>query len=215
MNSLVKQADELLRGHDFEYAVCGGLAIDMFLGHESRRHGDIDILAFWAERDKIIEYMQSKGYEVYEMLGGGKCHHIIDINNQMRVKRNIFCVNDNCELVQLYNTSDTDIYYIDFKHIGQTKLNYIEFLFNDKSDTYFLYARNHDIKLSLDKAILFSDGIPFLAPEMCLLYKSTDINREGYRQDYEKAMAKMTVEQKLWLNNALVSLYPDGHEWIV
>ena len=101
MNALVKQANELLQGQPFEYAVCCGMAIDMFLGYESRRHGDIDILAFYPDRDKIIKYMQSIGYEVYEMLGGGKCHHITDTENQLIAKNNIFCTKGNCELVHL------------------------------------------------------------------------------------------------------------------
>lgn len=215
MNPLVKQANELLQGQPFEYAVCGGLAIDMFLGYESRRHGDIDILAFYPDRDKIIKYMQSMGYEVYEMLGGGKCHHITDTENQVVAKNNIFCTKGNCELVHLYPTSEKDVYFMDFEHIGLTSLNYVEFLFDEKSDTEFLYRRNHNIRLALDKAILFADGIPFLAPEVCLLYKSTDVQREGYQQDYEKATEKMSEEQRLWLNTSLIAMYPDGHKWIV
>ena len=186
----------------------------MFLGYESRKHGDIDILAYWTDRNGIIEYMRNKGYEVFEMLGGGKTHRITDINNQMYQKRNIFCIKDNCELVQFWDTSEKDIYFIDFKHIGLTKLNFVEFLFNDKSDTDFLYARNKDIKRSLDKAVLFSEGIPYLAPEICLLYKSTDITREGYQHDFEEAFGKMSDEQRDWLNHALSIMYPDGHRWI-
>ena len=214
MNTLIVEANELLRGQAFEYAVCGGFAIDLFLGYESRKHGDIDILAYWKDRNAIIEYMQSKGYEVFEMLGGGKCHRITDINNQMYQKRNIFCSKDNCELVQLWETSEEDILFIDFKHIGQTNLNYVEFLFNDKSDTDFLYARNHDVRRTLDKAVLFADDMPYLAPEICLLYKSTDITREGYQHDYEKAFEKMSDDQRDWLNRALNIMFPDGHRWI-
>lgn len=214
MNELIKEANKLLNNHSFEYAVCGGFAIDLFLDNESRKHGDIDISAYWKDRNAIIEYMWSKEYEVFEMLGGGKVHRITDINDQMYLKKNIFCQKDNCELVQLWDTAESDIYYMDFKHTGLTKLNYVEFLFNDKSDTDFLYARNKDIKRGLEKAVLFADGVPYLAPEICLLYKSTDIMREGYQQDYEKAFEKMSKEQRDWLNYALYTMYPEGHKWI-
>ena len=56
--SLVSQANELLKAGGFEYAVGGGQAIDLFLGYESRTHGDIDIIAFWKDRDMIIQFMQ-------------------------------------------------------------------------------------------------------------------------------------------------------------
>ena len=82
MNRLVEEANTLLQGQDFSYAICGGFALDLFLGYESRVHGDIDVLAFWEDREKIITFMQSKGFCVFEMLGGGKVHRITDIRKQ-------------------------------------------------------------------------------------------------------------------------------------
>lgn len=40
MNQLIRQANELLRNHGFEYAFCGGWAIDLFIGKETRNHGE-------------------------------------------------------------------------------------------------------------------------------------------------------------------------------
>ena len=118
------------------------------------------------------------------------------------------------DLIQLSATDEAGIYYINFRNTGQTKLDFIEFLFNSRNDTDFIYARNNEIKRALDKAILKNEGIPYLAPEVCLLYKSTDIIREGYQSDFDKAIVKMTDEQKDWLNDALIKTYPEGHEWI-
>ena len=76
----------------------------------------------------------------------------------------------------------------------------------------FEYARTREIKRELNKAILFSDGVPYLSPEMCLLYKSTDTEREGYQQDFELACKAMNSEQREWLKNALLRLNPQGHK---
>ena len=59
------------------------------------------------------------------------------------------------------------------------------------------------------------ENIPYLSPEICLLYKSTDTERKGYQQDYDLSIQKMNTEQKQWLNNALEVIYPDGHKWMV
>ena len=214
MNTLILQANEILRNQQFEYAFCGGYAIDLFLGFESRIHGDIDISAYWKNRNNIIEHMWKLDFLVYEMLGEGKAHHITDIENQKMIKRNIFCFQDTCDLIQLSATDEAGIYYINFRNIGQTKLDFIEFLFNSRNDTDFIYARNNEIKRALDKAILKNEGIPYLAPEVCLLYKSTDITHEVNQKDFDKAIVKMTDEQKDWLNDALIKTYPEGHEWI-
>ncbi|MEA4831530.1 MAG: hypothetical protein VB118_02800 [Oscillospiraceae bacterium] len=213
MNYLIKQADELLKNHGFEYAFCGGWAIDLFIEAETRKHSDIDIHAYWQERNTIILYMQSLGFEVYEMLGGGMAHHITDIYNQIKSKRNIFCCKPDCELVCLSPEDKDGICGINFQHIGQTKLNFLEFLFNDKSENTLIYARNHEIKQPLTEAILYSDNIPYLSPEFCILYKSNDTERDGYQHDYYTAMTKMNEHQKQWLINALDTMYPQGHKW--
>lgn len=148
------------------------------------------------------------------MCGGGVAHFITDIDNQLKLKRNIFCFKDSCELIKLEPTNEKDMYFIDFDSKGQTKLDFIEFLFNDKDENNFLYARNKNIKLQLTNAILHNKNIPYLAPEMVLLYKSTDIEREGYQLDYNLAIEKMSNTQKIWLKNALTMLNPTGHKWV-
>ncbi len=214
MNDLIIQAIALLNNNGFEFAICGGFAIDLFLNEETRTHGDIDILAYWNERDIIIEFMQSKGWQVYELCGGGKAHHITNVKQQFCYKRNIFCIKSGCSLVELKFADEKDMYWVDFSHIGQKKLDFIEFLFNDKEDGYFLYARNKNITRELSEAILFKDGVKYLAPEIVLLYKSTDIKREGYQADFNYAITKMSMPQKLWLLDALNIMFPDGHEWL-
>ncbi len=218
MHPLIEKAAAILSENNFEYAFCGGFAIDLFLGYESRRHSDIDVLAYWNDRNAIILHMQSLGFRVYEMLGEGKAHHITDILDQRCVKRNIFCLRDGCEMARLSPTEEGDgIVSVHFSPVGLRRLNFLEILFNDKADGCFLYARDHRIRREMDKVILYyrsgDRAIPYLAPEFCLLYKSTDTEREGYQQDFDRASAKMDGEQKEWLQNALERLYPEGHKW--
>lgn len=214
LNRLIIEANDLLKSGGFEYAFCGGQAIDLFLGYESRLHSDIDICSYWSDRDRIILFMQSQGFYVYEMLGSGRAHRITDISRQMYIKRNIFCYKESCPLVKIYPHDDNDCCFIEFFHIGQTEFDFIEFLFNDRSETQFEYARNREVKREIGKVVLFSDGIPYLSPEICLLYKSTDTEREGYQQDFELAYHAMNLEQREWLKDALVRMYPQGHKWL-
>ena len=213
MNRLIEEANALLQGQDFSYAICGGCALDLFLGYETRTHGDIDILAFWEDRETIISYMQSQGFLVYEMLGGGKVHRVTDIWIQEKLRKNIFCCTEDCELVRLHDTEEKDVYWLDFQHTGLSKLNYIEFLFNEKTENEFVYVRDNRIKRKLESAILQKDGIPYLSPELCLVFKSTDIEREGYQQDFELTVERLNGEQRTWFEKAMEMLYPEGHKW--
>lgn len=214
VNELIIKANELLKNGGFEYAFCGGFAIELFLNRTICKHGDIDVSAYWNDRDKIILYMQSLGWNVFEMCGSGIAHHITDVKFQIKAKRNIFCFKDGCSLVKLSPHGETDMYYLDFDHSGQTKLDFIEFLFNNRNADSFLYARNENISLPIKKAILTRDGIPYLAPELVLLYKSTDPDREGYQLDYDSVKAEMSVEQRDWLQVALKTMNPSGHKWL-
>ncbi len=214
MNDLIMNVKTLLSDKGFEFAICGGLAIDLFLNQETRIHGDIDILAYWNERDIIIKYMQSNGWQVYELCGGGKAHHITNVKEQFCYKRNIFCVKPECTFVKFKLSDEKDMYFIEFFHIGQKKLDFIEFLFNDKVDGHFLYARNKKIRRILSEAILYCEDVAYLAPEIVLLYKSTDIERAGYQKDFDNVIVKMNTLQKQWLIDALKTMYPDGHKWL-
>ncbi|MHB1153777.1 MAG: hypothetical protein ACYCWE_08850 [Eubacteriales bacterium] len=106
-----------------------------------------------------------------------------------------------------------NIYRCEIDHIEQTSLDYIEFLFNKRTENEFIYSRNHDIRLHLSKAILCQDGIPYFAPELALLYKSTDLKRKENRQDFESVFPHLSCDSKEWLRKALITAFPDGHEW--
>ena len=114
MNELIKEINGMLKNHVFEYAFCGGYAIDLFLNKQTRPHGDVDVMTYRKYRDDIIVYMQSIGYTVYEMIGDGKAHLISDISDQFKIKRNIACVKENSPKAVLTKTEKQDIFYIDF-----------------------------------------------------------------------------------------------------
>jgi len=214
LNRLIPEADELLKNGGFEYAFCGGQALDLFLGYESRVHGDIDVCVFRNDRDRIIRYMLAQGFFVYEMLGGGRARQVTEASRPIRENSNLFCFLEGCRLVRTYPPDEDGCCWMEFFHIGQTRLDFIEFLFNSKTPDAFEYARNREITLDPGKAVLFRDGIPYLAPELCLLYKSTDTEREGYQQDFELASRAMDPSRLEWLRHALLREYPDGHPWL-
>ncbi len=213
-HELLTALRDLLSPAPFRWAVCGGWAIDLFCGVPHRAHGDVDVQVFWPERDQVIRFMQERGFTVYEMLGNGLVHRVTDLRDQRCMKRNIFCVLPDCELVTLYPQAERDMFLMDFSHQGQSALNYVEFLFNHQENGDLVYARNQAIRLPLERALLRRDDLPFLAPEMTLLYKSTDTAREVNLQDLRSALPRMDEKQCQWLRQALITAYPDGHPWL-
>jgi hypothetical protein len=56
------------------------------------------------------------------------------------------------------------------------------------------------------------DGIPYLAPEIALLYKSRN-RREADEADFRAAQRTLDAEQREWLRSALGKTSP-GHAWL-
>jgi hypothetical protein len=55
------------------------------------------------------------------------------------------------------------------------------------------------------------DGIPYLTPEVVLLFKAK-ANREKDRADFAGALPLLTAAQRAWLDDALALVHP-GHPW--
>jgi hypothetical protein len=213
MNKLVLECYDMLSGCEFDYAFCGGHAMDIHLGQTTRPHGDIDLSAWWEDRNKIISFMQSQDWIVYEAMGGGKIHLITNTDDQKLIKLNIFCVKGGCSFFHA-ELIENDVYQCEIDHAEQKNLDYIEFLFHKRDADNFMYSRKSEIRRELVKAILHKGDLSYFAPELVLLYKSTDLLREENRQDFEMMLSHLKDESKEWLQRALITVFPDGHEWI-
>ncbi|MCL2508438.1 MAG: hypothetical protein FWF05_04610 [Oscillospiraceae bacterium] len=196
-----------------DYAVCGGYAIDLFLGQKTRPHKDLDVAVYREDRDAIVQRMLNDGWDMYEPCGCAFLHKIGGVETQKRIKSNIWCVRpDNAHYK--FTAHEKDMFAVEFDGSEQTDLDFIELLFNDRRDGEFLYAKNKDIKMKLDSAVIKVKEIPYLTPELVLLYKSTMSESPDYQLDFENASMKMNEEQRAWLNGALIRMFPRGHKWI-
>ena len=210
---IINQLNTFMKNMLVDYAICGGHAIDIFVGKETRQHKDLDVAVFWDERNKIIDYMLKDKWDIYEPCGNDLFHKIIEINEQKRIKSNIWCVKPENKHYS-FTKNKNKMYTVDFDNSVQIELDYIEFLFDTRRDGYFLYRRNQDIMLKIDDAILYKNNIPYLAPEFVLLYKSTSVGFESNQQDFENALIKINEKQLAWLYNVLKIMFPKGHEWL-
>ena len=211
MNQILLEANNFLSLGSFDYAICGGFALDLFTNTDMRIHSDIDISVFTKDKNKIFSYMKENKWKTYEFYGQGIVR-LISAENECQGSRNFMCIKENCEIVKFYQSDKGDSYFIhEFDDTGMRSFNYIEFLFNESKSGDFVFSQF--ISREMDKAILTRDAMPYLSPELVLLYKSENPERKSNQYDYEKTIAKMNSEQINWLNNSLDSLYSDGHVW--
>ena len=214
MHYLLTATNDLMKNANVPWAVCGGFALDMFLDKDTRTHGDIDICVFEKDRKNIFHHMLQNNWLVYEFRGNGKVRPL-DVASASEPGRNLMCTNGECDIVKFYPCDEEGLLWYEFFHTGIKEFYYLEFLFNTIAENNFVFDKNKGIHREISKAILFNEGIPFLAPEIVLLYKSTQSEKAEYNFDFQQVFSHMNNEQKSWFSQSLDVLYPGGHMWKV
>ncbi len=210
---IITELTKLFENAPFSWTVCGGYALDLFLDQDTRTHGDIDICLLEQDRTAALQHMLNHGWQVYEFRGQGKVRPL----NHAAVSEaghNLMCVKDDCDLVKFYPCEEEGIFYHQFFHTGLQKLNYLEFLFSTADGAQLLINQQAKLQRELSKAFLVKDDIPYLAPEIALLYKASDADRAENQQDFQVTYPHLNSEQQAWFGHVLKALYPSGHPWL-
>ena len=195
-----------------EYAVCGGHAIDLFLGNKTRPHKDLDVAVFWEDRDRIIRFMLHTGWWVFEPCGGRRLHRIRSVADQRRARDNLWCVAPENGHYK-FRWCGKGRYTARQDGAEQGCLDFVEFLFNRREEGDFLYDKNPVVRMKLGRAIQRKDGIPYLAPELVLLYKSSSPDNPCYQLDFQNAAPQLGCEALEWLGRALHNMHYGAHAW--
>ena len=97
-------------------------------------------------------------------------------------------------------------------HTYDSDNNHVEFLLNEKIGPDWVFRRNKDIKRAIPALSMHTaEGIPFLGPEIILLYKAGQ-GRERDELDMQQARNHLVGSRLQWLSDALEVHLPD-HPW--
>ncbi len=166
---------QILTANEIPWAVAGGWALDLFLGCRTREHADLD-LAIWRADQERLQAALARGWA---------CEVV-----------------DNATLRPWHAGEwlSLPIHEIHARPVSGDQPP-LELLLNERDDTAWIYRRNPKVRRELDRAILVRNGIPFLAPEIVLLYKSK-VPRPTDEADFRVALPALTTEQRDWLRLA-------------
>jgi hypothetical protein len=217
MEKIISQAYAFLNNRGFDWSICGGAAIDLFLGRQTRTHKDLDVAVFWEDRNAIIKLMLRSDWRVFQACGGGVVQELNRKQDELFEKRNLFCFTANEDRVKLEPIGH-ERYRFGLENLEQRDFTYVEFLFNKRDDGQFHLPGKKNIKRELNKAILSSsDKLSYLAPEIVLFYKSSYLegtDAADHNLDFDVSLPCFNTEQKQWLRAALEAEYPVSHVWL-
>ena len=199
MNDILSALNGLLRDAGIDWAVCGGWAIDLFLGRTTRVHGDLDLSVPERDRALIERLMRDRGWLVYEFRGQGRLRPLND-GAPSEPGRNLMCLREGCELVSFWPCHEPGMVLHEWHSEGLRTLNYMEFLFRGREPFFGRRA---------DQAIIRVEGIPCLAPEVVLRWKADQPERDVNRADMQAVLPRLDKEARAWLMEAL----PPAHPW--
>jgi len=233
MNNAILQAHDLFKTAGFDYAICGGFALDMFAGKEIREHGDFDILVYKEDKHRAVQFMLDKGWDVFGRFAENGSvwqflfYKVEDINDSFwDACGNVWAIAPGClpnvlERIDRLHGGKHEVYtYKSRKWLVEGDIEFIELAFDTKEGNDYVVMENPRIARSLDKAILCCDGIPYLAPEIVLCYKSSKYSMESAyakprtEADYKAIMPMLSNESRKWLLDAIDVAFPDGYGWL-
>jgi len=182
----VEEAVDRFASVDVDWWIAGGLAIDLFLGWESRPHDDIDIEMFRKDSDILFDVFAD--WELFTVSSRALTPW----------------------------TRGTDIGLPVFGIWARPAASSpwaVEVMLADGDGDRWRFRRNPSISMERTRLIRTSaSGIRYCTPEVQLLYKAKQA-RPKDDVDFTRCLHLMTNEQKAWLQKSLELMEPD-HPWI-
>ena len=183
----VEKVGSLLRDLPRPWFVCGGWALDLFLGRVTRAHKDVDIAVARDDQFAVRSYLLGRGWTL-EKAAGGELTPWADGERLELPAHAVWCRNE---------SHDPDFF---------------EVLLNEVNGEQFRFRRDQSITLARGRMYFKSaSGLPVLAPEIVLLYKSNC--PEEYDADFRGTAQSLAEESRDWLKGALKKLFA-RHPWV-
>jgi Aminoglycoside-2''-adenylyltransferase len=182
-----EQIAELLSRFARPWWICGGWALDLFLARETRRHADLDVALL--RHDQLALFHHLRAWDL---------HYATPIHTLEPW--------DGRHL-------GLPIHGIWARRSGEPNASWTcEFLLNEERDGEWVFRRNEAVRRPLEEIGDERDGVPFLRPEIVLLYKATERSPKN-DTDFAAVQPRLSRESSLWLRAALERC-DDRHPWI-
>lgn len=177
----------LMRGFGGWWCIAGGYAIDAFCGVPGRRdHGDVDVSLL--ARDQTAAQAHLSAWELHCADPPGTLRPWLPGETLAPAIHDIWGRRDPRDAWRF------------------------QLMLNPSDGGDWLYRRDPRLRRPIASLTWLRDGIPYLAPEVQLLFKARG-GRDKDRQDFKDALPLLADAQRSWLRDALQLTEP-ASAWI-
>ena len=167
----------------FRWWISGGRALDLHLGHGWRSHDDTDVGVARRDLDAVHSFLSD--WELHIAAAGRLAPWRGEVLEGAKEQNNLWC-----------RLTPDGPWVLDIT-IG------------DGTDENWVYRRDPSLQIPWDLAVMISpDGVPYLAPELQLLFKSKNV-RPKDEIDAEHVIPRLDARQRARLRQLLNS----DHAW--
>jgi hypothetical protein len=183
----VEKVGALLGGLRCEWYVCGGWAIDLFVGRVTREHKDVDICVARRDQAEARDYLLRRGWRLEKAFEG-----------ELSPWREGEALAPSVHTVWCRSEAHDP--------------GFVELLFDEIDDERFRFRREPTVTMPRARiSFKSSSGLPVLAPEIVMLYKAS--RAEEHAADFRSAAGSLDDEGRAWLRAALEKVYA-RHPWL-
>lgn len=189
---------ELMSSFPAPWAICGGWAVDSWLGRPTRDHGDVDIAVFNQDRGAILHHLAGWQLVAHDTEVPGDASEQWD-GRPLALPGHLHArLNAGVALPDRVDSAEAQGFGLDIQ-------------LNDRSADDWILSAKPLIGLSLRDAVQQSPwGLPTVVPEVLLFFKALDLRRRD-KLDFQHVLPTLSHEQRDWLRDA-ISLV--GHPWL-
>ena len=181
------------------WALCGGWAIDAWLGRVTRDHGDIDIVVF--VQHALFEHLP--GWQLLAHDPAAPDH-----NGEWWNAQRVLSHGSHIHARPPDRSGPVPPRGIATDDDGFT----LEFYVNECIGDDWVLSREPLISMPLTRCVQQSAwGLPTVASEVLLFYKAADLLRHRDKVDFQALLPHLTGEQREWLRETIALV---GHPWL-
>ena len=189
---------ELMSAFRAPWALCGGWAIEAWLGRHTREHVDVDIAVFIQDQQALLDHLagwQLVAHDAEVDDGTAQAWHGRPLNVPGHLHGRL---NTGEGLPDRVDAATDQGFSLDIQ-------------LNDRSGDEWILSRQPRISLPLRDGVQQSPwGLPTVVPEVLLFFKACELRRRD-KLDFLALLPHLTQEQRDWLRSA-ISLV--GHPWL-
>lgn len=166
--------------------VAGGVAIDMHLGRRTRVHGDVDVALLRSDYPRLTALFGA--FDLYIAYEG--------------------------TLTPWHGEPVRDEHHQFWACRAGDDAWAFEVLLEQTNGDDWVYRRDPRIRRRIaELGTRNAGGVPYLRPDMALLYKSNRPELERSARDFDATLPALSRPERAWLRDALAAIDP-AHSWL-